>query len=163
MRHFQVTQKLRVSWNCRFSQNCLALRHVGNQVGCKLSQRLNIQDVYLQKGPLYSVPPRLGHVPSDNQGSQLALVGGCTLDLPGKFLLGWLLQAQAEGGGTGAKEGGLPSIVGSNRPREERDSEAGQQQHSHQLAGQGNSWLAHGRGGGLSGCACLLQQQQRTS
>ena len=62
-------------------------------------------------------------------------------------LLGCLLQAQAEGGGAGAKEGGLPSIVGSNRPREERDSEAGQQQLSHQLAGQGRSSQAHGKSG----------------
>ena len=48
--------------------------------------------------------------------------------LPVQALFGWLLQAQAEGGGAGTKEGGLPSIVGSNRPREEQDSEAGRGQ-----------------------------------
>ena len=73
----------------------------------------------------------------------------------GNPLPGWLLQAQAEGGGAGAKEGALPSIVGSNRAREERDSEAGQQQHSHQLAGQGKLWLAQRQRWCVGGCACL--------
>ena len=74
----------------------------------------------------------------------------------GNPLPGWLLQAQAEGGGAGAKEGALPSIVGSNRAREERDSEAGQQQHSHQLAGQGRLWLAQRQRWCVGGCECLM-------